>query len=68
MRRLHWFEFGDQAWFPQVLRDAETEYLAVAYRFLPLARAWAEKISMVLERGEPSEIVDLFSGPAPRCR
>jgi hypothetical protein len=27
MRRLHLFEFGDQQWFPQVLRDAETAYL-----------------------------------------
>ena len=24
MRRLHLFEFGDQQWFPQILRDAET--------------------------------------------
>src|SRR6266567_796735 len=28
MRRLHLFEFGDQRWFPQILRDAETAYLA----------------------------------------
>jgi hypothetical protein len=62
MRRLHLFEFGDQPWFPHVLRDAETAYLAVAYRFLPLPRWWAEKISTVLHPGEPAEILDLCSG------
>jgi hypothetical protein len=62
MRRLNLFEFGDQQWFPQVLRDAETAYLAVAYRLLPLARPWAERISTVLDPGEPAEIVDLCSG------
>ncbi len=62
MRRLHLFEFGDQSWFPQVLHDAETAYLVAAYRFLPLPRLWAEKISTVLERGKPVEIVDLCSG------
>ena len=62
MRRLHLFEFGDQNWFPRVLRDAETAYLAAAYRLLPLARLWAERISSVLEPGEPAEILDLCSG------
>jgi hypothetical protein len=60
--RLHLFEFGDQPWFPRVLRDAETAYLAVAYSLLPLPRLWAEKISTVLRRGEPGEILDLCSG------
>lgn len=63
MRRLHLFEFGDQQWFPQVLRDAETAYLTAAYRVWPaLARRWAEKISTVLQLGEAAEIVDLCSG------
>ena len=62
MRHLHLFEFGDQPWFPQVLRDAETAYLAVGYRLLPLARLWAERISTVLVPGEHAEIVDLCSG------
>jgi len=63
MRRLHLFEFGDQQWFPRLLRDAETAYLATAYRFLPqLVARWAEKLSTVLPPGEPSEIVDLCSG------
>jgi hypothetical protein len=62
MRRLHLFEFGDQPWFPQLLRDAETAYLAAAYRWLPLPRRWAERISTVLHPGEPALILDLCSG------
>lgn len=63
MRRLHLFEFGDQQWFPRILRDSETAYLTAAYRALPaLAQRWAEKISTVLHTGEPVEIIDLCSG------
>jgi hypothetical protein len=62
MRRWHLFEFGDQPWFPQTLRNAETAYLAAAYRFFPLPRSWAEKIATVLRPGEPAEILDLCSG------
>jgi hypothetical protein len=63
MRRLHLFEFGDEQWFPQILRDAETAYLATSYRILPmLSRRWAERISTVLHPGEPAEILDLCSG------
>src|SRR5215469_6099310 len=61
--RLHLFEFGDQQWFPQVLRDAETAYLTAAYRIYPaLARQWAEKISTVLHPNAAVEIVDLCAG------
>jgi hypothetical protein len=57
------FEFGDQRWFPRILRDAETAYLTAAYRVWPaLAQRWAEKISTVLHRGGPVEIIDLCSG------
>lgn len=62
MRRAHLFEFGDQPWFPRALRDGETAYLVTAYRLLPLARHWAEKILSTAVPGEPVEIVDLCSG------
>jgi hypothetical protein len=63
VRRLHLFEFGDQEWFPQILRDAETAYLTAAYRVWPaLAQRWAHRISTVLHPGEPAEILDLCSG------
>jgi hypothetical protein len=63
VRRLHLFEFGDQQWLPQLLRDAETAYLTAAYRVWPeLSRKWAEKISTVLGPSGVVEIVDLCSG------
>jgi hypothetical protein len=63
MRRLHWFEFGDQPWFPPVLREAETAYLATAYRLWPaLTQQWTDKIATVLPRQESAEILDLCSG------
>src|SRR5690348_15090581 len=62
MRRLHLFEFGDQPWFPRVLRDAETAYLVTAYRLVPLAGVWAGKIVSTLEPGDRIEILDLCSG------
>ena len=63
MRRFHLFEFGDQPWFPQLVHDAETAYLAALYRFFPaLTRQWAQTISGVLDPAAPAEIVDLASG------
>lgn len=62
MRRLHLFEFGDQPWFPRILREAETAYLVAAYRLLPLARDWAERILNTLHPGDRMEILDLCSG------
>jgi hypothetical protein len=63
VRRLHLFEFGDQHWFPQALRDAETAYLATVYRiWRSLPHQWANKISTVLRNDEPVEIIDLCSG------
>jgi hypothetical protein len=64
VRRLHLFEFNDQPWFPQVLRDGETAYLATAYRLVPLPRHWAEKIVTALQPGDRMEILDLCSGAA----
>jgi hypothetical protein len=62
-RRLHLFEFGDHHWFPQVLHDAETAFLATLYRLLSLLpRLWAERISTVLYHDEPAEILDMCSG------
>ena len=61
--RLHLFEFGDQPWFPEVLRQGETAYLSAIYRLSgSLPKCWAEKIATVLRRDEYSEIVDLCSG------
>ena len=62
MRRLHLFEFGDQPWFPRILREGETAYLVAAYRLVPVARDWAEIILSALHPGDGMEIFDLCSG------
>ena len=63
MARVHLFEFGDLAWFPQVLREAETTYLSTCYRLLPtMSRRWAELIATALPAREDAEILDLCSG------
>lgn len=62
MRRRHWFEFGDLPWLPKPFREAETGFLAVAYRLMPVLPAWADKIASALRPGERARIVDLCSG------
>jgi hypothetical protein len=63
MRRLHLFEFGDLPWFPRILRDAETAYLAASYRLFPdFARSWAQIISTQFIPGQPAEVLDLCAG------
>lgn len=61
--RLHLFEWNDQPWLPEVLRRAETDYLATMIElgrpFAPLA----PKIAAVVER-HGDRIVDLASGGA----
>ena len=56
------FEFGDQPWFPKILRDGETAYLAIAYKALPLARAWVDRMLAVLQPRGCVTILDLCSG------
>ena len=63
MRRLHLFEFGDLPWFPRILHDAETAYLAASYKLFPdFARSWAQIISTQFTPGQPAEILDLCAG------
>lgn len=64
MRRLHLFEFEDQAWFPHRLRAAMTSYLAATYRITPFPKLWAQHVSRVLAECSLDEIVDLGSGSA----
>jgi hypothetical protein len=69
MRRLHLFEFEDQAWFPAPLRRAMTSYLVSAYGVTPFPKLWAERLAKLMNRDEVTEIVDLGSGsggPVPQ--
>lgn len=64
MRRIHWFEFCEQAWLPGFLRDGITDYLCAAYRATRLPAIWAARISEVLKASGCCRIVDLGSGSA----
>ena len=64
MRRFHLFEFEDQPWFPELIRDAGTAYLESAARISGQARAVVPLLSKVLRSARESRIVDLCSGGA----
>lgn len=62
MRRLHLFELEDQSWFPRVLRDAGTAFLALAARIGGHPEALAPKLVEALRASGEKRIVDLCSG------
>ncbi|MCR9098224.1 MAG: class I SAM-dependent methyltransferase [bacterium] len=62
MGRIHLFELEDQAWFPDVIRDAGTAYLRFMAARAGQSAALAPKIAEVLERNRETRIVDLCSG------
>lgn len=64
MNRLHLFELEDQPWFPSVLRDAGTAYLAFASRVAGHGAALAPKLEETLAAAGETRIVDLCSGGA----
>jgi hypothetical protein len=62
MRRFHLFEIEDQAWCPEFLRTAITDFLrSVMEWFAPYAAA-APLLARALQRTGDTEIVDLCSG------
>ncbi|WP_426751513.1 hypothetical protein [Myxococcus sp. Y35] len=69
--RLHLFEFTDQEWFPDALRDLTTDYLHTVSTRLGLFDAAAEVLARGLLATQRPELVDLGSGgrgPLPRLR
>jgi len=67
--RLHLFELCDQPWLPPALRNAETDYLAVAVSVGEVFDPLASKIGELMDRTDSDRIVDLASGgggPWPR--
>lgn len=62
MKRLHLFEFNDQAWLPSSLRDALTDYLQFV---ITKGRAYAPivpHLKHALECANTNRVVDLCSG------
>lgn len=63
MKRRHLFEFEDQPWFPQRLREYMTDYLC----FITSLNAWlfkgfVRKLELALRKQNERHIVDLCSG------
>jgi hypothetical protein len=62
MRRIHWFEFHDLAWFPTLLRDALTEWLRVLWAHIDANRVIAPVMAELLQKSHATQVVDLCSG------
>ncbi|MHB8707370.1 MAG: hypothetical protein ACYC9I_00680 [Desulfuromonadales bacterium] len=64
MRRLHLFEWEDQPWLPDTLRDLQTDFLCHMNTTLRLYEPVMPLIDRVLARRSPRRVVDLCSGAA----
>lgn len=64
MRRLHLFEWEDQPWLPDTLRDLQTDFLRHMNTALRLYEPVMPLIDRVLSRSSPRRVVDLCSGAA----
>jgi hypothetical protein len=60
--RLQLVELTDERWFPQVLRDFMTEYLATMMRLARPYDVLAPELSRLLETHGKTSVVDLCSG------
>jgi hypothetical protein len=60
--RIHLFEFEDLSWFPPVLRNAMTAYLAASWKMLPVGSAWAPLLGRALAATPVPRVIDLCSG------
>jgi len=64
VRRLHLFEFEDQAWLPAGLRNLQTDFLRHMSTALQLYAPVVPLIDKVLAQGSSRRIIDLCSGAA----
>src|SRR5262245_32454354 len=62
MRRIQFFEFVDQPWYPRLIRDAQTDFLAFLLRMGNQYAAATRWLALVLDKCESDDIVDLCSG------
>ncbi len=62
MERLHLLELEDQAWFPEVLRDAGVAYLRFVADLTGQPDGIRPLVESALERSGEKEILDLCSG------
>lgn len=62
MKRIHLFEFGDQAWFPAFLRNYLTDFLQFLSNKSKLYQPILPLLSQKLKKGQHKTIIDLASG------
>lgn len=62
MRRMHWFEFGDQPWCPNAIRRGITEFLATIARVTKLYTPTADVINDLMTTSGQKNIVALAAG------
>ena len=62
MRRIHLFEFTDQAWYPEPFRRIQTDYLQFVVTRGAGQTHLVPLIGKALQRAGTTEIVDLCSG------
>ena len=62
MKRYHLFEFGDQDWFPQFLKDMLTDYLNFTISLFKLHDPAIPILAKALDRKNEDQVLDLCSG------
>jgi len=62
LTRLQLFEFHDQAWYPQVLRSALTEWLRALWEYSEGATVIAPMLERIIRQTGSTQIIDLCSG------
>ncbi|MBI1185003.1 hypothetical protein GC194_12075 [bacterium] len=62
MKRVHLFEFGDKNWFPQFLRDMETDFLEFGANQFNIYKGIEPLLAKGLEKAGAQKIIDLGSG------
>ncbi|MCP4805516.1 MAG: glycosyltransferase family 1 protein [Proteobacteria bacterium] len=64
MKRAHLFEFGDQDWFPPLLRDAGTAYISRVVELTDMMKGALPGLTKALASTSSNQIIDLCSGAA----
>lgn len=62
MKRRQLFEFGDQSWYPQFLKDMLTDYLNFVIKRFKLHQPVIPLLADLLKESKESRIIDLCSG------
>jgi len=62
MKRLHLFEFEDQSWFPNVIRQGITDYMQYASNKMDLYKNMIPIIKKGIQKSGTGRIIDICSG------